>query len=124
MQKPDSNNWGIDRTPVSLRVAEHLNRIRVLMQPREFVTVQNTEQCPRVCLCSHSMQAGIKFSSAVVLLPPAGQEHSVYFIRNIVKMTNLITILSVEECNCIKLSGGLYCQMVVSKVLKSEYLCG
>lgn len=86
--------------------------------------VQNTEQCPKVCRCSHSRQAGIKFPSAVVLLPPAGQEHSVYFIRNVVKIIHLTMILSVEVCNCIKLFGGLYCQIVVSKLLKPVSLCG
>lgn len=44
-------------------------------------------------MCVLSQQAGIKFPSAVVLLPPAGQEHSVYFIGNVVKITNSTTIL-------------------------------
>lgn len=75
-------------------------------------------------MCLLSQQAGIKFPSAVMLLPPAGQERSVYFNGNVVKMTNSTTILSGGGCNCIKLFLGSYGQVLISKVLKPESFCG
>lgn len=117
---------GVDRTPVSLRATEHLHRIRVLVQPRGFVTrCKILSSVPRrACALTAGRQESNSLLQWCYCLQ---QDKNILFILMEVLLKWQIQLRFFQlKCVtvCIKLFLGSNCQIVVSKVLKPESLCG